>query len=41
MSVSDLRKLVAETDDSEAETDPIPPPLPVRPALRLRKKGAP
>ena len=44
ISVSDLRNLLAETDDGDAVTVPIPraapPPLP-RPALRLRKKVAP
>jgi hypothetical protein len=44
ISLSDLQHLVAETDDSDAVTIPVPravpPPLP-RPALRLRKKVAP
>jgi hypothetical protein len=43
ISLSDLQHLVAETDDSDAVTIPIPravpPPLP-RPTLRLRKKVA-
>jgi type IV secretion system protein VirB4 len=43
ISVADLQNLVAETDESDAVTIPIPravpPPLP-RPTLRLRKKVA-